>query len=130
MHEYALMQGIVNAIQKQLTAENITLPVLEVALTVGIFDIHSEAAARQAFAVLTKGTPLEQAELILTVREATLTCPACQHTAPFMVDHFHAHDPLPVTECPACGGMAQLSGGRGVEAIEVVLAARESPASA
>ncbi len=127
MHEYSLIQGIVNAIQEQLTAEQLTTPVLEVVLTIGIFDIHSEAAARQAFTVLTKGTPLEQTVLSLNIRPATLTCPACGHIAPFLVDHFHSHDPLPVAECPKCGQVAQLAGGRGVEAIEVVLAESDTP---
>lgn len=126
MHEYALMQGIVNAIQEQLTAENITAPVLEVALTIGILDVHSEAAARQAFEVLTQDTSLRGAQLNLTIQPATRTCQACGHTAPFLVDHFHSHDPLPLVPCSQCGQMAQLTGGRGVEAIEVVLAEPET----
>jgi len=122
VHEYALMQGIVAAIQEQLKAQNISAPVLEVGLTLGILDVHSEAAARQAFQVLTQGTPLEQATLSLTIRAATLTCPACGHTEPFAAEDFHSHDPLPMVDCPRCGQMAHLTGGRGVEAIEVVLA--------
>ncbi len=122
MHEYALMQGIVNAIKEQLTAEQITAPVLEVGLTLGILDIHSEAAARQAFEVLAKDTPLERTQLRLTIRPATLSCKSCGFTAPFLGDPSHSHDALHVAECPQCGQMAQLSGGRGVEAIEVVLA--------
>jgi len=125
VHEYALMQGIVTAIQEQLAAEQVSAPVLEVGLTLGIFEVHSEAAARQAFQVLTQGTPLEQAALTLTLLPATLTCPACGHTEPFLVDHFHSHDPLPVVDCPRCGQTAHLTGGRGVEAIEVVLAGEE-----
>ncbi|MEJ5328688.1 MAG: hydrogenase maturation nickel metallochaperone HypA [Desulfobaccales bacterium] len=125
MHEYALMQGIVAAIQEQLAAENVTAPVLEVGLTIGMLDIHSEAAARQAFEVLTQGTPLEQATLTLTILPATLTCPACNHREPFLVDHFHSHDPVPLVDCPRCGQAAHLTGGRGVGAIEVVLAGEE-----
>lgn len=121
MHEYALMQGIVTAIQEQLAAANVTAPVLAVELTLGMLDVHSEAAARQAFQVLTHGTPLEQATLTLTLRPATLTCPACGHSEAFLVDHFHSHDPVPVVECPRCRQAAHLTGGRGVEAIEVVL---------
>ncbi len=125
MHEYALMQGIVNAIQEQLAAEKVTVPVLKVGLTLGIFEIHSEAAARQAFQVLTRGTPLEEATLALTLLPATLKCPACGHSEPFLVDHWHSHDPLPLADCPRCGQAAHLTGGRGVGAIEVVLAGEE-----
>ncbi len=130
MHEYALMQSIVNAIQEQLTAAQITAPVLEVGLTIGVLEVHSEAAARQAFTVLTQGTALEGAQLNLTIQPATQVCPACGHHATFLVDHFHAHDPLPLVPCPRCGEMANLSGGRGVEAIEVVLAETGEPEAA
>lgn len=125
MHEYALMQGIVAAIQDKLAAENVTAPVLEVELTIGMLDIHSEAAARQAFEVLTRNTPLERATLTLNILPATLTCPACSHREPFLVDHFHSHDPVPLVDCPRCGQAAHLTGGRGVGAIEVTLAGEE-----
>ena len=77
MHEYTFIQGIVKAILERLAEEKTTAPVKEVVLKLGVLEIHSEAAARQAFEVLTKGTPLEQARLTVEVKPVMLQCPKC-----------------------------------------------------
>jgi hydrogenase nickel incorporation protein HypA/HybF len=120
MHEYTFMQGIVKAILERLETEKASAPVKAVALKLGVLEIHSEAAAQQAFEILTKGTPLEQAQLILEVKPVMVECFECGLAAPYPVDeHTHAHDLLPVVMCPNCDGLASLIGGEGVEAIEL-----------
>ena len=121
MHEYTFIQGIVKAILERLAEEKTTAPVKEVILKLGVLEIHSEAAARQAFEVLTKGTPLEQARLTVEVKPVMLQCPKCQKEEPYPVDeHTHAHELLPVVMCPFCDGLATLTGGEGVESIELI----------
>jgi hydrogenase nickel insertion protein HypA len=127
MHEYALIKEIIEAILARTAHEDLPGAVAEVMLKIGVFEVHSESAARQAFQVLTKGTPLEASRLDLEIIPATCECPACGYAAPFLVDHHHIHDPLPVVECPRCGALANLSGGRGVEAIDLVLADSKKP---
>lgn len=123
MHEYAFMQEVVNAILEQLAEEVRPGDVAEVILKVGIFEVHSEDAARQAFQVQAQGTLLEGAALTLSVIPPVCECSACGYRAPFAVEHHHHHDSLPVAECPLCKALAVLTGGRGVEGIELVLAA-------
>ena len=128
MHEYALMQEIVKSILERLQEEQSSEPVKEVILKLGILDIHSEAAARQAFEVLTKGTPLEKSQLTLEIRPVMLECTKCGSVAPYPVDeHTHANELLPVVVCPVCDGLAQLTGGQGVESIDLVFAGEDSP---
>lgn len=128
MHEYALMQEIVKSILERLQEEQSSEPVKEVILKLGILDIHSEAAARQAFEVLTKGTPLEKSLLTLEIRPVMLECTKCGSVAPYPVDeHTHANELLPVVVCPVCDGLAQLTGGQGVESIDLVFAGADSP---
>lgn len=122
MHEYAFMQEVINAILAQLSQEVAAGEVAEVILKVGVFEVHSEAAARQAFEVQAQGTPLEGADLTLSVIPPVCECPACGFNAPLVLEHHHHHDPLPMAECPQCGALAALIGGRGVEGIELVLA--------
>jgi Zn finger protein HypA/HybF involved in hydrogenase expression len=122
MHEYAFIQEVINAILAQLGPEAAPGEVAQVILKVGVFEVHSEAAARQAFEVQAKGTSLEGAVLTLTVIPPMCECRSCGFSAPFAIEHHHHHDPLPVTECPQCGALAALTGGRGVESIELVLA--------
>ena len=121
MHEYTLMQGIIKAIVERLEEEQASAPVLEVVLKLGVLDIHSEAAAQQAFEILSKGTLLENARLTVEVKPVMLDCPKCRSVAPYPVDeHTHAHELLPVVTCPVCQGLANLTGGEGVESIELI----------
>ncbi len=121
MHEYSLMQDIIKSILERLEEEKSPPPVKEVILTLGVLDIHSEAAAKTAFEVLAKGTPLEKAKLTVVVKPVMLSCPQCRAHAPYPVgEHTHANELLPVVNCPKCGGLAGLSGGQGVDSIELV----------
>lgn len=122
MHEYAFMQEIIKTILRRISEDSPRARVQEVILRVGMFEVHSEAAARQAFKVLAQGTPLAEARLTLTISPPHCECRVCGYKAPFALEHHHHHDPLPVAECPQCGELAVLSGGRGVEAIDLVLA--------
>jgi hydrogenase nickel insertion protein HypA len=129
MHEYSLMQDIIKSILERLEEEKSSIPVKEVILRLGVLDIHSEAAARTAFEVLAKGTPLEKAKLTVVVKPVILTCPQCKTEAPFPVgEHTHANELLPVVDCPECDGLANLSGGQGVDSIELIFEDEESPA--
>ncbi len=121
MHEYTLMQGIIKSILERLEEEKSSGRVKEVVLKLGILDIHSEAAARQAFEILSKDTPLEQARLTVEVKPVMLDCPQCRSVVPYPVDeHTHAHDLLPIVTCPTCDGLASLTGGEGVESIQLI----------
>jgi hydrogenase nickel insertion protein HypA len=121
MHEYTLMQGIIKAILERLEEEQASTPVKEVVLKLGVLDIHSEAAAQQAFEILAKGTLLENARLTVEVKPVMLDCPKCRSVAPYPLDeHTHAHELLPVVVCPSCDGLANLTGGEGVESIELI----------
>ena len=123
MHEYSLMENIIKSILERLQEEASTIPVKEVILKLGILDIHSEAAARQAFEVLAKGTPLENSHLTLEIKPVMLECSKCRSLAPDPVDeHTHAHELLPVVVCPVCDGLANLTGGQGVESIDLIFA--------
>jgi Zn finger protein HypA/HybF involved in hydrogenase expression len=120
MHEYAFMQEIINTILAQIPGDS-SGQITEVVLKVGVFEVHSEAAARQAFEVLAQGTPLEQSRLTLTLIQPRYECRSCGYAAPFVIGHHHHHEPLPVAECPQCRTLAPLTGGRGVEAIDLVV---------
>jgi len=92
---------------------------LEVVLRVGALAVHSEAATRQAYEVLVKGTPLSQSRLNLTIEPATLTCAQCGYQGPLPEGGVDPHDQSPLVECPRCGAVSPVQGGRGVEGIEL-----------
>jgi Zn finger protein HypA/HybF involved in hydrogenase expression len=121
MHEYGLMQEVVALLLERLQ-EGACPEAAEMAvvLKVGGFAVHSAAATRQAFEVLTKGTPLETAQLILTVAPVTLNCAGCGRQETLGEGQVDPHAPLPLAQCPRCGQVAPVLGGRGVESLELV----------
>jgi hydrogenase nickel insertion protein HypA len=122
MHEYSLMQRIIETILKNLEdgTDFQGRKVKEVVLQIGALDIHSPESFRQAFEVLVRDTPLSSSTLQLNVIPGSISCPKCGYQGTCQED-VDGHNPLPCTECPQCGTVAGVIGGRGVEAIELIL---------
>jgi len=122
MHEYTLMQRLIETILSNMKegGDFQDRQVKEVRLQVGALDIHSPESFRQAFEVLVRETPLAASQLHLTVVPGSIFCPKCGYQGPCQED-VDGHDPMPVAECPQCGTLAGVTGGRGIEAIELVL---------
>lgn len=121
MHEYALMENVIATIMVELKSSE-EVPAdrpLTVTLKAGALEMHSEAAARQAFEVLTKGTPLEGALLNLIILPVSVNCSECGFQGPLPMGAADPHDALPLAECPRCGALTPAQGGRGVESIEL-----------
>jgi Zn finger protein HypA/HybF involved in hydrogenase expression len=120
LHEYALMENVLAVIKEELRKSG-EAPLgsrLTVTLKVGALELHSEEATRQAFEALTKSTPLEGAQFDLTILPVTLAC-ECGFNGPLPLGAADPHDALPVAECPQCGALTPVQGGRGVESIEL-----------
>ena len=121
MHEYSLMEQVIAHILAEL--KKVDGPAdgssLEVVLRVGALAVHSEAATRQAYEVLVKGTPLAQSRLNLTIEPVTLTCAKCGYQGPLPEGAVDPHDQSPLVECPQCGTVCPVQGGRGVSGIEL-----------
>jgi len=121
LHEYSLMEQVIAHILAEL--KKVESPPegssLEVVLRVGALAVHSEAATRQAYAVLVKGTPLDNSRLQLTIEPVTLICGSCGYQGPLPEGAVDPHDLSPLAECPRCGAVSPVQGGRGVEGIEL-----------
>ena len=121
MHEYGLMEQVIAHILAELKNQEES-PVggsMEVVLRVGALAVHSEAATRQAYEVLVKGTPLENSRLRLTIEPVTLVCAKCGYQGALSEGEVDPHDQSPLVECPQCGAVNPVQGGRGVESIEL-----------
>jgi len=121
LHEYSLMEQVIAHILAEL--KKVDNPPegssLEVVLRVGALAVHSEAATRTAYEVLVKGTPLARSRLNLTIEPVTLTCAPCGYEGPLPEGTVDPHDQSPLVECPRCGAVTPVQGGRGVEGIEL-----------
>jgi len=121
LHEYSLMEQVVAHILAELQKQE-GAPAgnaLEVVLKVGALAVHSEAATRQAYVVLVKGTPLENSRLLLTIEPVTLVCGKCGYQGALPEGAVDPHDHSPLAECPQCGHVNPVQGGRGAESIEL-----------
>ena len=121
MHEYSLMEQVIAHILTELKNQEGPLAgaALELVLKVGALAVHSEAATRQAYEVLVKGTPLENSRLRLTIEPVTLVCAKCGYQGALAEGEVDPHDQSPLVECPQCGAVNPVQGGRGVESIEL-----------
>ena len=117
MHEHALIHSVIESILKDLGSRKAAGKVRSIALKVGALELHGEETFKQIFAVESQGTALEGAELDLTVLPALIKC-ACGYEGPAGdgVDH---HCSLPIAECPSCGEVCRVEGGRGVAGIDL-----------
>lgn len=121
MHESQLMEQVMAAIMEELKKPGAgPAGPSQVYLRMGGLAVHSAAATRQAFVVLARGTPVEQARLHLEIEPVTLTCPQCGFQGPLAEGQADPHDALPLAECPTCGAVSPVHGSRGVEAIKLV----------
>ncbi|MBN1586718.1 MAG: hydrogenase maturation nickel metallochaperone HypA [Candidatus Omnitrophica bacterium] len=122
MHEYSLMEQVIAEITSQLPGKNIKPEdkIEQVILRVGALDVHSDGSTEQAFKMLTKDTPLEGAELELILVAPTLTCEECGYKGEVPDGGADGHDPIPCAECPSCGMLCEVEGGRGVDSIELI----------
>ncbi len=129
MHEYSLMEDVIESVTRDLSRRGVTQPgmVREMVLRVGGLDIHSEESFKQAFAMLVQGTVLATTALTLEIFPARMECPKCGFRGP-CGDDLDGHDPTPVAECPRCGHVSMVQGGRGIEPIQLVLEDAQQPA--
>jgi Zn finger protein HypA/HybF involved in hydrogenase expression len=121
MHEYTLIEQVVEEIIRQIPEKARPGEVLKgVSLDVGALEMHSESSFRQAFALLSANTPLETCELTIRVDRAMIECPECLHSGEFTGDDEDVHSLSPYTECPDCGKLIPVLGGKGINKIELI----------
>ncbi len=122
MHEYSLMEDVVESVTQNLEKQGVTAPgaVKEMVLRVGALDIHSEESFKQAFEMISRDTILNGTRLTLDIIPARIECRKCGYGGECR-DELDGHDPTPVAECPQCGSVSMVQGGRGIEPIELVV---------
>ncbi len=117
MHEQAIIQSVIESIRKDLDCRGLKGKVKSVSLKVGALELHGVESFKQIFAMSTAGTCLEGAVLELQVIPAIIKC-NCGHQGP-AGDGLDHHSDMPIAECPRCGTVCRVEGGRGVEGIDL-----------
>jgi hydrogenase nickel incorporation protein HypA/HybF len=112
VHDYHAVQALV----ERLTGDGSELPVQ------GVARVHVRAGAalspealRQAYEMLTPGTPLEGSELVVEARPHELACPACGRTWALGREDLAGH----LAICPSCGALSPLGDGALLEVLAI-----------
>jgi len=123
MHEYSLVENLVDTLVAGLAKENVTSPdaVKEVKIRLGALAVHSVESFEQAFRMRASDTLLKNAKLVVEVVPAVYKCGGCGHEGTVGLGDADPHDAMPVKGCPKCGAVCMVEGGRGIEPMDVTV---------
>lgn len=113
MHEFGIVEGIVNDVLPQLGLHGVK----------HISQIHfrrgsafNEDSLRQAYQATTVGTPLEGAELIIDTVNLDYICDECGYEQVITSDDLEGH----MFICPLCGHVHEVDEAHDLELVEVI----------
>jgi len=112
MHEFAIVESVIQSLQQQLEREGIQA-VAAVRFRRG--SAFSEEALCQAYQMLTPGTPLEKAEIRIETVDRDFSCP-CGHQQVISSDDLVGH----MFVCPGCGVVQEIDEAHDLELLEVI----------
>lgn len=112
MHEFGVTEAIIVRLLNQLQRDKVS-KVLKI--TFKRSSAFSEEVLRQTFDVISTGTPLAGADLVVEVAVLHITC-NCGHTSTVNSDDLIGH----MFVCPSCGVLKEIAEAHDLELIEVV----------
>ncbi|MGQ9700716.1 MAG: hydrogenase maturation nickel metallochaperone HypA/HybF [Candidatus Bipolaricaulaceae bacterium] len=113
MHEYSLAQSLLSALLEHLAAYPAPGRVVKVHVKKGELLILSEWALKEAWRILSEGTELSGAELVLENVPVQARCDSCGYAGNvryLMEEGWHVS--VPILACPRCGGKLRIVEGR------------------
>lgn len=104
MHEVSIVEALIDQVECEVARAGAAGPVSRLAISIGRLSGVNSDSIRFAFELLSPGTLVDSAELVIDEPAAVCVCRACgQRTE---IDEF-------VLECPRCGGVdISLDGGQ------------------
>jgi Zn finger protein HypA/HybF involved in hydrogenase expression len=112
MHEFGIVEGIVQNVLPQLNSSNVK-QVSKIHFRRG--SAFSEEALRQAYSATTVGTPLEGAVLVIDTVNLEYTC-QCGYQQVITSDDLEGH----MFICPQCGHVHEVDEAHDLELVEVI----------
>jgi hydrogenase nickel incorporation protein HypA/HybF len=111
MHEYAVVDELITSLLPRL--DTIPGEVSAVFVRKGELRILSDRALENAFEILSRGSRLESARLVVEAVAAVVRCAGCLYegASTYYRDE-GGHFAIPVLVCPRCGGDVSIVCGR------------------
>jgi Zn finger protein HypA/HybF involved in hydrogenase expression len=114
MHEYSVVSQMIERLLLKLQTEGVK-EVRAVHLRRG--STFQEGPIRQAFAMLSGGTPLANAEIVVDMYSVEHTCANCGYKQVVTADDLVGH----MFICPECGTPKELDEAHALELVEVTV---------
>ena len=111
MHEFSTMQNIVEVILEEGKNHN-AKKILRVTLKIGELTFLGPDQLRFSFDVLTKGTIMENADLLITKIQPQVKCDCGYSGATEYDKTLELHLSVPLLKCPRCGNSIEIVKGR------------------
>ncbi|MGD9962620.1 MAG: hydrogenase maturation nickel metallochaperone HypA [Thermoplasmata archaeon] len=110
MHEFSVMSQMIEGIIEEAKKWNAT-KVEEVILELGEFTMLGDEQLRFAYEILTKNTILSGSILTIVPIKGVIECD-CGFRGDMSLPDDMPHSSVPILECPKCGKLARVVGGR------------------
>lgn len=120
MHEYGLMQDVVNLALETCRSEG-DRAVMRVRIEVGEFAVASRESLETAYEILTRGTPLEGSSLEIAEVPGHAVCEACGFAGSAADLGDEVSEPPALLLCPHCGSPVLVTAGAGIALVSVQL---------
>ena len=117
MHEFGVTENIIKGLLRQLALEKVTKVT---SIRFQRSSAFSEEVLQQTFSILSAGTCLEGATLIVDVQVLNVTC-ACGQTSVVNSDDLMGH----MYMCPNCGVVCEIEEAHDLELLEVIAETEE-----
>jgi len=113
VHEYSLAHSLLEGLLEHLSAHPVEGRIVKVHVRQGELLILSEEALREAWRILSEGTPLAGSELAIEKVPVVVRCRACGYEgdARYLVEEGW-HQAIPILSCPKCGAQVEILEGR------------------
>ncbi len=112
MHEFSMTSQIVNYLLKEAKKHN-AKRVDEVHLMIGKLTFLGLEQVQFAYTTLVRNTIMEGSKLHIEEKDGIVQCNACGYTGDIKYEEDPVHHiPTPTLNCPQCGGVVTIVGGK------------------
>ncbi len=112
MHEFSITIQIVNYLLEEVKKHN-AKRVYEVYLIIGKLTFLSLEQVKFAYKVLVKNTLMEDSKLRIEEKDGVVKCNDCGYAGNLKYEDDPVyHIPYPTLNCPKCGGVVNIVGGK------------------
>jgi hydrogenase nickel incorporation protein HypA/HybF len=122
MHEFSMTTQIVNCVLEEAKKHN-AKKINEVHLEIGKLTFLGLEQVRFAYEILVKDTIMEDSKLHIEEKDGVVKCDNCGYEGPLKYEDDPVyHVPSPTLNCPKCGGIVNIVGGKGctIKSIKLV----------